>query len=503
MTSTHFDVLIVGAGLSGIGAAWHLQDKCPGKSYAILEGREAIGGTWDLFRYPGIRSDSDMHTLGYIFKPWKEKKAIADGPAILKYVRETAEENGIDQHIRYNHWVRRSSWDSASATWTVEAEDGTTGETRTYTCSFLYMCSGYYSYEGGHRPDFPNEAAFTGDIVHPQAWPDDLDYDGKKVVVIGSGATAVTLVPEMAKTAGHVTMLQRSPTYVVSRPAEDAISTRLRKWLPESWAYGATRWKNVLMQMLFFNMARKNPEKVKTKIMDLAREELGPDVDVDTHFNPSYNPWDQRLCLVPDSDLFVALKDGSASVVTDHIETFTPSGIKLKGGNEIDADVIVTATGLRLVFLGNMETVIDGKTVDPSEIHGYRGVMFETVPNLVSTFGYTNASWTLKADLTADFVTRLIKYMDRNGFDEVRPEASEPLGDEPWLDFSSGYVKRAMDHFPKQGDRMPWRLHQNYIKDIFALRHAKLEDGVLSFRKRSDAASPSQAPASASAVAAE
>ena len=503
MTSNHFDVLIVGAGLSGIGAAYHLQDKCPGKSYAILEGRDAIGGTWDLFRYPGIRSDSDMHTLGYIFKPWKEKKAIADGPSILNYVRETAEENGIDQHIRFNHWVKRSSWDSASATWTVETEDGQTGETRTYTCSFLYMCSGYYSYEGGHRPDFPNEAEFGGEIIHPQHWPEDLDYAGKKVVVIGSGATAVTLVPEMAKTAGHVTMLQRSPTYVVSRPAEDGISTKLRRWLPESWAYGLTRWKNVLLQMMFFNMARKKPEKVKAKIMHLAEKELGPDVDVNTHFNPSYNPWDQRLCLVPDSDLFVALKDGSASVVTDHVDAFTPSGIRLKGGNELEADIIVAATGLKLVFLGDMETVVDGKVVDPSQIHGYRGVMFETIPNLVSTFGYTNASWTLKADLTADFVTRLIRYMDRNGFDEVRPEASEPLGDEPWLDFSSGYVRRAMDRFPKQGDRMPWRLHQNYVRDIFALRHAKLEDGVLAFRTRGDAAAAAPAPAGEPAVAAE
>jgi len=502
MTETHFDVLIVGAGLSGIGAAWHLQKKCPGKSYAILEGREAIGGTWDLFRYPGIRSDSDMHTLGYIFKPWKERKAIADGPSILKYVRETAEQNGIDQHIRFNHLVKRSSWDSNTATWSVEAEDAKTGEMHRLTCDFLYMCSGYYSYEGGHRPDFPNEEAFAGKIVHPQEWPEDLDYSGKKVVVIGSGATAVTLVPEMANEAEHVTMLQRSPTYVVSRPAEDALANRLRKVLPESWAYGATRWRNILFQMFFFNMARKRPEKVKERILGMAQEELGPEFDVETHFTPSYNPWDQRLCLVPDSDLFKSLKEGSASVETDHIEHFDETGIQLKSGKHLDADVIVTATGLKLVFLGGMEIVVDGSVIDPSEIHGYRGVMFENIPNLVSTFGYTNAPWTLKADLTADFVTRLLKYMDRKAYAEVRPEAGEPIGDEPWLDFSSGYVTRAMEHFPKQGDRMPWRLHQNYVKDIFALRHAKFEDGVLVFRSRQTGGVDVDDPASA-AVAAE
>ncbi|WP_084398919.1 flavin-containing monooxygenase [Henriciella aquimarina] len=487
MSESHVDVLIVGAGLSGIGAAWHLQKKCPGKSYAILEGREAIGGTWDLFRYPGIRSDSDMHTLGYIFKPWKDRKAIADGPAILKYVRETAEENGIDRHIRFNHLVRRAAWDSQTATWSVEAEDSKTGETHRLSCNFLYMCSGYYSYEGGHRPDFPGEAAFEGKIVHPQQWPDNLDYAGKKVVVIGSGATAVTLVPEMAKTAAHVTMLQRSPTYVVSRPAEDALANRLRKWLPESWAYGLTRWRNILFQMFFFNLARKRPKKVKQRLLDMAKEELGPDVDVETHFNPSYNPWDQRLCLIPDSDLFKALKDGSASVVTDHIESFTSEGIRLVSGETLEADIIVTATGLKLVFLGGMDISVDGQPVVPSQIHGYRGVMFEGIPNLASTFGYTNASWTLKADLTGDFVTRLLNRMERDGYDMVRPVADGDLGDEPWLDFSSGYVQRAIDHLPKQGSETPWRLHQNYLKDIFLLRHANLDDGVLRFGRAGEA----------------
>ena len=484
MTQTHFDVLIVGAGLSGIGAAWHLQEKCPGKSYAILEGREAMGGTWDLFRYPGIRSDSDMHTLGYIFKPWKEEKAIADGPSILKYVRETAEENGIDQHIRYNHLVKRARWDSQAAQWEVEAEDAKTGETHSFTCGFLYMCSGYYSYKGGYRPDFPGEEVFKGDIIHPQDWPEDLDYKDKKVVVIGSGATAMTLVPEMAKEAGHVTMLQRSPTYVVSRPAADRIANRLRKLLPGKMAYGLTRWKNILLQQLFFNMARKRPERTKQRLIDMAKEELGPDFDVETHFTPSYNPWDQRLCLVPDSDLFEALKSGSASVVTDHIERFTETGIRLESGDELEADIVIAATGLQLVFLGGMEVEVDGKPVVPSEIHGYRGIMFEGVPNLASTFGYTNASWTLKADLTADFVTKLLKYMDRQGYDEARPVPDGEIGDAPWLDFSSGYVQRALDHLPKQGEKVPWRLHQNYMKDIFLIRHANLEDGVLRFRKR-------------------
>ncbi|MEM5517983.1 NAD(P)/FAD-dependent oxidoreductase [Henriciella sp. AS95] len=482
MSNPDFDVLIVGAGLSGIGAAYHLQEKCPGKSYAILEGRDAIGGTWDIFRYPGIRSDSDMHTLGYNFKPWEERKAIADGPSILKYVRDTAVENGIDKRIRYNHLVRKVSWDSPSATWTVESEDAKTGATHTLTCRFLYMCSGYYSYEGGYKPDFPGEDSFKGTIVHPQKWPEDLDYKDKKVVVIGSGATAVTLVPEMAKDAAHVTMLQRSPTYVVSRPAEDAMANRLRSFLPSKLAYGLTRWRNVLFQMFFYNLARKKPEKTKDRIIGMAKAELGPDFDVDTHFTPAYNPWDQRLCLVPDSDLFLSLKEGSSSVVTDHIETFTETGIKLKSGETLDADIIVSATGLQLVFLGGVDVVVDGEAVKASDIHGYRGVMFETIPNLASTFGYTNASWTLKADLTADFVTRLLKYMDRQRFVEVRPVAEGEIGEEPWLDFSSGYVTRVMDQFPKQGRELPWKLHQNYVKDIFLLRHANLNDGVLKFR---------------------
>lgn len=503
MANPDFDVLIIGAGLSGIGAARYLQERCPGKSYAILEGRSAIGGTWDLFRYPGIRSDSDMHTLGYDFKPWEERKAIADGPSILRYVRETAAENGIDRHIRFNRKVTAASWDSGAALWTVTAGDAASGENETLTCRFLHMCAGYYSYEGGYKPDFPGEAAFTGQMVHPQKWPSDLDYSGKKVVVIGSGATAVTLVPEMAKSAAHVTMLQRSPTYIVSRPAEDAFALKLRKFLPPKFAYGLTRWKNTLFQMLFFRMARGRPDKVKEKIVSMAQAELGPDYDVATHFTPDYNPWDQRLCLVPDGDLFHAIRDGHASVATGHIETFTPEGIRLQSGETLEADIVVSATGLQLEFLGGARVTVDGETVRPSQLHGYRGIMFENVPNLVSTFGYTNASWTLKADLIAKYVTRLLKEMDRRGAVEVRPVAEGPLGDEPWLDFSSGYVTRALDKLPKQGSQAPWRLNQNYFKDMFELGHSTLDDGVLRYRKPEEPAFAQAGHGLPGAVAAE
>ncbi|MBC7669476.1 MAG: NAD(P)/FAD-dependent oxidoreductase, partial [Gemmatimonadaceae bacterium] len=398
MAIEHFDVLIVGAGLSGVGAGYHLQTHCPGKTYAILEGREAIGGTWDLFRYPGIRSDSDMYTLGYSFRPWREAKAIADGPSILRYVRETAKDHGVDRKIRFNHKVQQASWSSETATWTVEAEHD--GRVVTLTCNFLLMCSGYYDYAAGYTPPWEGVETFGGRIVHPQHWPADLDYTGKKVVVIGSGATAVTLVPEMAKTASHVTMLQRSPTYVVSRPAEGALANWLRAKLPAMTAYGLTRWKNVLMQMLFFNIARKKPEKTKAQLIDLVSAQLGPDYDVATHFTPRYNPWDQRLCLVPDADLFASLKAGTSSVVTDHIESFTPTGLKLTSGATLDADIVVTATGLVMQLAGGMQVVVDGQPADLSQSLSYKGMMFSDVPNFASTFGYTNASWTLKADLT-------------------------------------------------------------------------------------------------------
>lgn len=481
MVTEHFDVLIVGAGLSGIGAAYHLQTNCPGKTYAILEGREAIGGTWDLFRYPGIRSDSDMYTLGYSFKPWREAKSIADGPSILNYVRETARENGIDRHIRFNHQVKRALWSSADATWTVEAEVGPRKERVRLTCNFLFMCSGYYDYAGGYMPEFPGAERFQGRIIHPQQWPEDLDYGGRKVVVIGSGATAVTLVPEMAKTAGHVVMLQRSPTYVVSRPAEDAWANWLRARLPARLAYGLTRWRNVLFGMLFYNLARKKPEKTKARIIEMVRQQLGPGYDVETHFTPRYNPWDQRLCLVPDADLFEAIKAGQASVVTDQIETFTERGVKLRSGQELEADIIVAATGLKLQLLSGLEVVVDGRRIDMAKTMTYKGMMYGGVPNLASAFGYTNASWTLKCDLTCEYVCRLLHHMDRTGTRQCMPMPDPSVQEAPWLDFTSGYVQRAIDQFPKQGTRKPWKLHQNYALDLLALRFGSVDDGVMVF----------------------
>lgn len=479
----HFDVLIVGAGLSGVGAGYHLKTACPDRSYVILEGRDAIGGTWDLFRYPGIRSDSDMYTLGYAFKPWTEAKAIADGPSILKYVRDTASENGIDRHIRYNHMVKRASWSTADAQWTVEAE--VAGKVQRFTANFVFLCGGYYSYEGGYTPEYPGVEAFKGALVHPQKWPKDLDYSGKKVVVIGSGATAVTLVPEMAKTAGHVTMLQRSPTYVVSRPAEDKMANWLRTKLPGKLAYDIVRWRNVLFGMYFFNMARKKPEAVKANIIKMVRDQLGPDYDVDRHFTPTYNPWDQRLCLVPDADMFREIKSGRASVVTDHIESFTPTGIRLKSGQELEADVVVSATGLVLEVWNGIEVSVDGARVDASKTLAYKGMMYEGVPNLASAFGYTNASWTLKCDLTCEYVCRVLNHLKATGQRQATPVNTDPsVTFEPWLDFSSGYVQRAMARFPKQGNKVPWKLNQNYAMDLMSLRYAKLEDGVLRFGNR-------------------
>ena len=478
----HFDVLIVGAGLSGIGAAWHLQKNCPGKSYAILEGRAASGGTWDLFRYPGVRSDSDMYTLGYRFRPWKDAKAIADGPAILSYIREVASDHDIDRHIRYDHRVEGASWSTPDARWTVEIERG--GERVSLSCGFLWMCSGYYRYEAGYLPDFPGIDGFKGRVVHPQHWPQDLDYAGKKVVVIGSGATAVTVVPSMAETAGHVTMLQRSPTYVVARPAQDPFANKMRRRLPLKLAYMATRWKNVLMGMYFYQMCKRKPEKVKSLILGGVRQMLGPDYDVATHFTPKYNPWDQRLCLVPDADLFRAIRKKKASVVTDQIETFTETGIKLKSGAELEADVVVTATGLVVQPLGGAKLVVDGKPVKPSDTMIYKGMMYSDVPNLASVFGYTNASWTLKADLVCEYVCRLLNYMDRKGFKQATPHNSDPaLTEEPWVNFSSGYIQRALPHQPKQGSKRPWKLYQNYVLDLLTLRHGSLRDKAMVFSK--------------------
>ncbi len=495
MSVQHVDVVIVGAGLSGIGAGVHLTQKSPDRSFLILEGRSSIGGTWDLFRYPGIRSDSDMYTLGYDFKPWKQAKAIADGPSILSYVKEAAAEHGITDKIRFNHMVRHASWNSANSTWTVQAEHD--GAPVTFTCNFLFMCSGYYSYKSGYKPDFAGADSFKGRIVHPQQWPEDLDYAGKRVVVIGSGATAMTLVPEMSKTAGHVTMLQRSPTYVVSRPAEDAMANRLRRWLPSKMAYGVTRWKNVTLGQFFFNMARKKPEKVKERLVGMVREALGPDYDVAKHFTPTYNPWDQRLCLVPDADLFTAIKSGKASVETDHIERFDETGIVLKSGRHLAADIIVTATGLNLEVLGGATFDVDGRSVNFADTLAYKGMMYSDVPNLASSFGYTNASWTLKADLTCLYVTRLLNHMKATGTTQCTPRRRP--GDKPsddWLDFSSGYVQRSVHLFPKQSDQDPWKQHQNYKKDLKALRHGRVDDGVMQFTKAAPANAAAPAPTS-------
>jgi len=480
----HFDVLIVGAGLSGIGAGCHLTMKCPEKSFVILEGRDVIGGTWDLFRYPGIRSDSDMYTLGYSFRPWREAKAIAGGSAILNYVRETAREYGVDQKIRFRHKVKRISWSSQEAAWTVEAERGPEKEPVRFTCGFLFNCCGYYSYDGGYAPDFPGAERFTGRIVHPQLWPEDLDYAGKQVVVIGSGATAVTLVPAMADDAAHVTMLQRSPTYIVSRPAEDAFANWTRRHLPAKLAYGVTRWRNVLLTMFFYNLARRRPEKFKQSVIGGMRHHLGPDYDVATHFTPTYNPWDQRLCLVPDSDLFHSIKSAKASVVTDHIETFTEKGIRLRSGKELEADIIITATGLRMQVLSGMEIAVDGVQVSLGKTMSYKAMMYSDVPNLATSFGYSNASWTLKSDLTCEYVCRLLRFMDKRGYDKCIPKRNPEVTEEPFLDFTPGYVQRALDQLPRQGSQKPWKLQQNYAADMMALRFGKLDDGTMEFSRR-------------------
>jgi monooxygenase len=481
----HFDVIIVGAGLSGVGAAYHLQSRCPGKSYAILEGREAIGGTWDLFRYPGIRSDSDMHTLGYNFKPWTQAKAIADGPSIREYVNETATENAISEHIRFQHKVRSASWSTDDARWTVTADRVDDNERVQLSCNFLYMCGGYYNYDEGFDPEFEGTERFQGTIAHPQFWPEDLDYKGKKVVVIGSGATAMTLVPAMAENGAQVTMVQRSPTYVVSRSDQDAIANTLRKFLPEKMAYAITRWKNVRLQTWAYNQTRVNPGKMKKRLLGMVQKALGPDYDVEKHFTPRYNPWDQRLCLIPNNDLFNVIKDGSATVITETIDCFTERGLKLTNGDELEADIIVTATGLKLVVLSNVTLSVDGADVNFPDTLSYKGMLFSDVPNLVQTFGYINASWTLRADITAEYVCRLLNRMDELGMRQCTArlrEEDRSMKTLPWIDdFSAGYMQRLMHLFPKQGDRGPWRNTQNYMLDKKMIRDAPLEDGSLEF----------------------
>jgi monooxygenase len=485
MATEHVDVLIVGAGLSGICAAYYVQTRCPKKSYAIFEGRDAIGGTWDLFRYPGVRSDSDMHTLGYSFRPWRAAKAIADGPAILSYVRETAMVYGIDKQIRYHHRMRRASWSSEAGLWTVEAERGPDEEPTTLTCNFLFMCTGYYEYAQGFTPEWPGVASFGGRIVHPQQWPEDLDYAGKRVVVIGSGATAVTLVPAMAESAAHVTMVQRSPTYIVARPSEDAIANWLHRFLPSRFAHRLVRSKNIAFGMYFYDLARRRPQQVKEAIIKLAREQLGPDYDVERDFAPTYNPWDQRLCLVPDGDLFKAMKQGKVSIVTDQIDTFTPVGLRMRSGDELAADIIITATGLNMRLMSGVQLAVDGAPVDLSKTLSYRGMMYSGVPNLASAFGYTNASWTLKCELIAQYVCRLLNYMDRHGYAECLPQ--RPAGatsDASVVNLTSGYVERARATLPHQGTHTPWRTYQNYVRDVFNLRMARLNDGAMQFARR-------------------
>ncbi|HEX2552348.1 MAG TPA: NAD(P)/FAD-dependent oxidoreductase [Microvirga sp.] len=476
----HVDVLIVGAGLSGIAAAHALKTRSPARTFAILEARDAIGGTWDLFRYPGVRSDSDMYTLGYSFRPWPSGQAFTDGPSILRYIRDAAREHGIEGAVRFGHRATRASWSSAEARWTVEAE--TAGGVVRLTCGFLFLCTGYYDYEAGHGPEWPGMDRFAGRIVHPQHWPEDLDHTGRRVVVIGSGATAVTLVPELARRAAHVAMLQRSPTYIVALPSRDAIADRLHRHLPQRLAHGLVRWKNVLMTSAVYALARLAPGFTRRGILRGARRELGPDVDVATHFTPRYDPWDQRLCVAPDGDFFQALRAGTASVITDEIETFTPSGLRLRSGSTLEADLIVTATGLKLKLAGGMRLDVDGAPVDLAKALLYKGMMLSDVPNAACAIGYTNASWTLKCELTALYVCRLLNHMAAHGFDWCVPRRPVgPIAEEPAIGLTSGYIRRAAALLPKQGTRPPWRLHQNYARDLAALKFGRLADGVMAF----------------------
>lgn len=478
------DVLIVGAGISGISAACHLRQLCPNKTFSILEARDSIGGTWDLFRYPGIRSDSDMHTFGFDFKPWTKPKALADGPSILQYLREAVDEYEVEETIQFGHKVRSAAWESEKSCWTVTSNNKS-GEEHRISARVLFMCSGYYNYEAGYLPEFPGIENFKGLVIHPQHWPEGLDYKGKKIAVIGSGATAVTLVPAMAEEAAKVTMIQRSPTYIVSRPGKDKFANFLTRYLPDKLAYRITRWRNIRYQDLVYNRSRTNPARMKQRILAMVIEEMGEDFDVAKHFTPKYNPWDQRLCLIPDSDLFLAIKAGKAEVVTDQIECITQNQVKLKSGTVVEADILVTATGLKLQILGGVEFSKDGKAIDFSDRFYYQGMMFSGVPNLVQTFGYINASWTLRADLNSKFVCRMLQRMDKVGATQCVPVLRESEKDMPgqdWVsDFNPGYMRRSMDQFPKQGDRSPWRNTQDYLLDRRLLGNGPVNDGVLQF----------------------
>ena len=482
--AAYFDVIVVGAGLSGIGAGVRLQRDCPDSSFAIIERREAIGGTWDIFRYPGIRSDSDMHTLGYDFKPWSAEKAIADGTSIREYVNATADEYGVREHIRFQHQLKSANWHSELGQWVLSVEAA--GTMVEYRCNVLLMCAGYYSYDSGYQPEFPGKDSFDGTWVHPQFWPQDLDYSNKKVVVIGSGATAMTLVPNMASTAKHVTMLQRSPTYVISRPSIDAGANWLRRHLPEKLAYALTRWRNTVWQQFFYGLSRVAPSILRRSLLKKVKSEVGDILDVEKHFTPDYNPWDQRLCLVPDDDLFEVLKSGKADVVTDHIAQIDAKGILLKSGQHLEADIIVSATGLNLLVLGGAEFSVDGEPVDFSKEWTYKGMMCSNVPNMIQTFGYINASWTLRADLIAHWTTRVVNHLKATGNSQFTPRISSALAQSMpkrlWIDdFSAGYMQRVMHLFPKQGDQSPWVNPQNFRKDRQMFRDEPLEDGALSF----------------------
>jgi monooxygenase len=485
------DVVIVGAGISGVSAAWHLQDRCPTKSYTILERRENMGGTWDLFRYPGIRSDSDMYTLGFRFKPWKSEKAIADGASILAYLKEAAAESGIDEHIRFRNKVVSADWSDADNRWTLRVDRG--GEEVEINCGFLFACSGYYNYDQGYAPEFAGAQDFEGMIVHPQRWPEDLDYAGKKIVVIGSGATAVTLIPALDSGGGHVTMLQRSPSYILSLPEEDPIAEKLKAWMPEDKAYAAIRWKNVAQQSLFYQACRKLPKRMRQTLVDMVERQLPEGYDIEKHFSPRYNPWDQRLCVAPRGDLFRAIRKGKADVVTDTIERFTATGIKLTSGEELQADIIVTATGLNMQLFGGAAIQRNGVPVELNETMAYKGMMLSGLPNMAFTVGYTNASWTLKADLVSEFGCRLLNHMDANGYDTVVAEhPGNSVDERPFMEFTPGYVLRSLDVLPKQGSRTPWRLNQNYLLDTRLIRRGKVADEGLHFTKH-------RAPVAASA----
>ena len=476
----HKNVIVIGAGISGIAAGYNLRKSCPNKSFAILEGRKSLGGTWDLFKYPGIRSDSDMHTLGYRFKPWIHDKSIADGPSILEYLNETVDENNLKKDILLNHKVKSANWNSDKSLWELEINNK--DQLVNMTCDFLFLCGGYFSYSKPHMPSFINQEKFEGQIIHPQFWNDQLDYINKKVVVIGSGATAITLVPAIAEKAKHVVMLQRSPSYVVSRPSEDAINKFLRKFLPIKLTYFLIRWKNILWQSYTFFLARKFPNKIKQGILDLLKNELGSDFDIKKHFTPSYKPWDQRMCLVPDSDLFSAIKKSKASVVTDKVKEFISDGILLESGERIIADIIVTATGIELNSLNDINVTVDNAKINAHERLTYKGMMLSGVPNFALSFGYVNASWTLRADLTCEYVCRLINLMDKKGVACCVPiDDPSAYGNDDLIDFTSGYVQRGLHLMPKQGNKAPWKNYQNYLKDIFAVRLFSIKDSNLNF----------------------